>query len=162
MGVFARFRQKRNEMKQNMRKSSAGRASGAVPCCAALQCPPRWRAIVLMRAGDAAIAQIEEEEGFRAEKYSSGGKWYIGYGTECGAEGLSRGHHARRGGASSDEQGRGVRTSSTTFWPLRRRRPRRGSSTRAGSASATISALVDERHRATWSRSPAAKRRDAP
>ena len=40
----------------------------------------------LMRAGDMAIEQIEEEEGFRAEKYSSGGKWYIGYGTECGAE----------------------------------------------------------------------------
>ena len=40
----------------------------------------------LVRSGDAAIAQIEEEEGFRAEKYSSGGKWYIGYGTECDAE----------------------------------------------------------------------------
>ena len=38
----------------------------------------------LMRAGDMAIEQIEEEEGFRAEKYSAGGKWYIGYGTECG------------------------------------------------------------------------------
>lgn len=33
-----------------------------------------------------AIEQIEEEEGFRAEKYSAGGKWYIGYGTECGEE----------------------------------------------------------------------------
>ena len=40
----------------------------------------------LMRAGDMAIEQIEEEEGFRAEKYSAGGKWYIGYGTECGEE----------------------------------------------------------------------------
>ncbi len=40
-----------------------------------------------MRAGDAAIAQIpRRKRASRAEKYSSGGKWYIGYGTECDAE----------------------------------------------------------------------------
>ena len=93
-------------MKQNMRKRTP--LAVLLALCLAMQlCVPAAMASNrLMRAGDAAIAQIEEEEGFRAEKYSSGGKWYIGYATECG--GLSRGHHARRGGASSDEQGRGV------------------------------------------------------
>ena len=56
--------------------------------CLAMQlCVPAAMASgSLMRAGDMAIEQIEEEEGFRAEKYSAGGKWYIGYGTECGEE----------------------------------------------------------------------------
>ena len=56
--------------------------------CLAMQlCVPAAMASgCLMRAGDMAIEQIEEEEGFRAEKYSAGGKWYIGYGTECGEE----------------------------------------------------------------------------
>lgn len=75
-----------NEMKQNMRKRSP--LAMLLALCLAMQlCVPAAMASNrLMRAGDAAIAQIEEEEGFRAEKYSSGGKWYIGYGTECGAE----------------------------------------------------------------------------
>ena len=73
-------------MKQNMRKRSP-LAVLLVLCLAVQLCVPAAMASNrLMRAGDAAIAQIEEEEGFRAEKYSSGGKWYIGYGTECGAE----------------------------------------------------------------------------
>ena len=73
-------------MKQNMRKRSP--LAVLLALCLAMQlCVPAAMASNrLMRAGDAAIAQIEEEEGFRAEKYSSGGKWYIGYGTECGAE----------------------------------------------------------------------------
>ena len=73
-------------MKQNMRKRSP--LAVLLALCLAMQlCVPAAMASNrLMRAGDAAIEQIEEEEGFRAEKYSSGGKWYIGYGTECGAE----------------------------------------------------------------------------
>ena len=73
-------------MKQNMRKRTP--LAVLLALCLAMQlCVPAAMASNrLMRAGDAAIAQIEEEEGFRAEKYSSGGKWYIGYGTECGAE----------------------------------------------------------------------------
>ena len=73
-------------MKQNMRKRSP--LAVLLALCLAMQlCVPAAMASNrLMRAGDAAIAQIEEEEGFRAEKYSSGGKWDIGYGTECGAE----------------------------------------------------------------------------
>ena len=73
-------------MKQNMRKRSP--LAMLLALCLAMQlCVPAAMASNrLMRAGDAAIAQIEEEEGFRAEKYSSGGKWYIGYGTECDAE----------------------------------------------------------------------------
>lgn len=73
-------------MKQNMRKRTP--LAMLLALCLAMQlCVPAAMASNrLMRAGDAAIEQIEEEEGFRAEKYSSGGKWYIGYGTECGAE----------------------------------------------------------------------------
>ncbi len=73
-------------MKQNMRKRSP--LAMLLALCLAMQlCVPAAMASNrLMRAGDAAIEQIEEEEGFRAEKYSSGGKWYIGYGTECSAE----------------------------------------------------------------------------
>ena len=73
-------------MKQNMRKRTP--LAVLLALCLAMQlCVPAAMASNrLMRAGDAAIVQIEEEEGFRAEKYSSGGKWYIGYGTECGAE----------------------------------------------------------------------------
>ena len=73
-------------MKQNMRKRTP--LAVLLALCLAMQlCVPAAMASNrLMRAGDAAIEQIEEEEGFRAEKYSSGGKWYIGYGTECGAE----------------------------------------------------------------------------
>ena len=73
-------------MKQNMRKRTP--LAVLLALCLAMQlCVPAAMASNRrMRAGDAAIAQIEEEEGFRAEKYSSGGKWYIGYGTECGAE----------------------------------------------------------------------------
>ena len=73
-------------MKQNMRKRTP--LAVLLALCLAMQlCVPAAMASNrLMRAGDAAIAQIEEEEGFRAEKYSSGGKWYIGYGTECDAE----------------------------------------------------------------------------
>ena len=73
-------------MKQNMRKRTP--LAVLLALCLAMQlCVPAAMASNrLMRAGDAAIAQIEEEEGLRAEKYSSGGKWYIGYGTECGAE----------------------------------------------------------------------------
>lgn len=36
-----------------------------------------------LTAGSDALRLIEDGEGFRAEKYSSGGKWYIGYGTQC-------------------------------------------------------------------------------
>ena len=73
-------------MKQNMRKRSP--LAVLLALCLAMQLcvPAAMESNRLMRAGDAAIAQIEEEEGFRAEKYSSGGKWYIGYGTECDAE----------------------------------------------------------------------------
>ena len=73
-------------MKQNMRKRTP--LAVLLALCLAMQlCVPAAMASNrLMRAGDAAIEQIEEEEGFRAEKYSSGGKWYIGYGTECDAE----------------------------------------------------------------------------
>lgn len=95
-------------MKQNMRKRSP--LAVLLALCLAMQlCVPAAMASNrLMRAGDAAIAQIEEEEGFRAEKYSSGGQVVhrLRHGVRC--RGLSRGHHARRGGASSDEQGRGV------------------------------------------------------
>ena len=79
-------KKERNEMKQNMRKRTP--LAVLLALCLAMQlCVPAAMASNrLMRAGDAAIAQIEEEEGFRAEKYSSGGKWYIGYGTECDAE----------------------------------------------------------------------------
>lgn len=64
-------------MKQNMRKRSP--LAVLLALCLAMQlCVPAAMASNrLMRAGDAAIAQIEEEEGFRAEKYSSGGKWYM-------------------------------------------------------------------------------------
>ncbi len=83
-----------NEMKQNMRKRTP--LAVLLALCLAMQlCVPAAMASNrLMRAGDAAIEQIEEEEGFRAEKYSSGGKWYIGYGAEPRCRGLSRGHHA--------------------------------------------------------------------
>ena len=55
--------------------------------CLALQlCVPALASGPMMTAGSAAIRQLEEEEGFRAEKYSANGKWYIGYGTECGAD----------------------------------------------------------------------------
>ena len=51
--------------------------------CLALQlCIPALASGPMMTAGSAAIRQLEEEEGFRAEKYSANGKWYIGYGTE--------------------------------------------------------------------------------
>lgn len=73
-------------MKQNMRKRSPLAVLLALCLAVQLCVPAAMASNRLMRAGDAAIAQIEEEEGFRAEKYSSGGKWYIGYGTECGAE----------------------------------------------------------------------------
>ena len=38
-----------------------------------------------MTASAAALALIEEGEGFRAEKYALNGSWYIGYGTQCDA-----------------------------------------------------------------------------
>ena len=55
--------------------------------CLAMQlCIPALASGTAMSAGSAALRQLEEEEGFRAEKYSANGKWYIGYGTECGAD----------------------------------------------------------------------------
>ena len=55
--------------------------------CLTLQlCVPALASGTAMSAGSAALRQLEEEEGFRAEKYSANGKWYIGYGTECGAD----------------------------------------------------------------------------
>lgn len=36
-----------------------------------------------MTVGDGALELIEEGEGFRTYAYESGGKWYIGYGTQC-------------------------------------------------------------------------------
>ena len=55
-------------MKQNMRKRTP--LAVLLALCLAMQlCMPAAMASNrLMRAGDAAIAQIEEEEGFRAEK----------------------------------------------------------------------------------------------
>ncbi len=40
----------------------------------------------LMTAGQDALDLIEEGEGFRSQKYLDGGKWYIGYGTQCDPE----------------------------------------------------------------------------
>lgn len=35
---------------------------------------------------EAGLSQLKAYEGFRAQKYTSGGKWYIGYGTQCGED----------------------------------------------------------------------------
>lgn len=82
-------------MKQNLWKRKPLAAFLALCLAMQLCVPAALASDRLMRAGDTAIEQIEEEEGFRAEKYSSGGKWYIGYGTECSAEdypeGITRG-----------------------------------------------------------------------
>lgn len=39
-----------------------------------------------MTAGEEGLALIEGYEGMHTKKYSSGGKWYIGYGTQIGAD----------------------------------------------------------------------------
>lgn len=47
-----------------------------------------------MSAGEGGLTLIEEYEGLHTERYSSGGKWYIGYGTQIGEDeypdGISR------------------------------------------------------------------------
>ena len=93
-------------MKQNMRKRTP--LAVLLALCLAMQlCVPAAMASNrLMRAGDAAIAQIEEEEGFRAEvlldkQMGFDGKSLVNprqvvhrlrHGVRC--RGLSRGHHA--------------------------------------------------------------------
>lgn len=57
-------------MKQNMRKRTPLAVLLALCLAMRLCVPAAMASNRLMRAGDAAIAQIEEEEGFRAEKYS--------------------------------------------------------------------------------------------
>lgn len=52
-------------------------------CLTLSLCVPALAADDGLTAGDDALWLIEDGEGFRAEKYSSGGKWYIGYGTQC-------------------------------------------------------------------------------
>ncbi len=72
-------------MTKNTRRKSF--PSLLLALCLAMQlCIPVLASGTMMTAGSAAIRQLEEEEGFRAEKYEANGKWYIGYGTECGAE----------------------------------------------------------------------------
>lgn len=52
--------------------------------CLALQlCVPAAAYRGDMTAGEAALALIEEGEGFRAYAYEDSGRWYIGYGTQC-------------------------------------------------------------------------------
>ena len=74
-------------MKQNMRKRTP--LAVLLALCLAMQlCVPAAMASNrLMRAGDAAIAQIEEEEGFRRQVVHR-----LRHGVRC--RGLSRGHHA--------------------------------------------------------------------
>ena len=117
-------------MQQNMRKRTP--LAVLLALCLAMQlCVPAAMASNrLMRAGDAAIAQIEEEEGFRAEKYSSGGKWYIGYGTECDAEDYPEGITREEAELLLMSKVERMRPSSTTFLTATTSRPRRGSSTR--------------------------------
>ncbi len=55
-------------------------------CLALTLCVPALAAGETMTAGAAALALIEESEGFRSEKYALNGKWYIGYGTQCEAD----------------------------------------------------------------------------
>ena len=47
-----------------------------------------------MTVGEEGLALIEAQEGFHTKKYTSGGNWYIGYGTQIGADdypdGISR------------------------------------------------------------------------
>lgn len=54
-------------------------------CLALTLCMPVF-AYQGMAASDTAVKLIESYEGFHANRYSSGGKWYIGYGTQCGAD----------------------------------------------------------------------------
>ena len=55
-------------------------------CLALTLCVPALAVGETMTASDAALKLIEEGEGFRAEKYQLDGNWYIGYGTQCGAD----------------------------------------------------------------------------
>ena len=48
-------------------------------------CTPAFAA-GMMSVGEDGLALIEAQEGFHAKKYSSGGNWYIGYGTQIGAD----------------------------------------------------------------------------
>ena len=55
-------------------------------CLALTLCVPAMAEGEPMTASAAALALIEESEGFRAEKYLFNGKWYIGFGTQCEAD----------------------------------------------------------------------------
>lgn len=81
-------------MKQNMRKRTP--LAVLLALCLAMQlCVPAAMASNrLMRAGDAAIAQIEEEEGFRRGEVFLRRQVVhrLRHGVRC--RGLSRGHHA--------------------------------------------------------------------
>ena len=48
-------------------------------------CTPAFAAGT-MSVGEEGLALIEAQEGFHAKKYTSGGNWYIGYGTQIGAD----------------------------------------------------------------------------
>lgn len=73
-------------MKQNMRKRTP--LAMLLALCLAMQlCVPAAMASNrLMRAATRPLRRSKRKRASGAEKYSSGGKWYIGYGTECDAE----------------------------------------------------------------------------
>ena len=54
-------------------------------CLALTMCVPAL-AYSDRTTSEAGLSQLKEYEGFRAQKYTSGGKWYIGYGTQCGED----------------------------------------------------------------------------
>ena len=147
-------------MKQNMRKRTP--LAVLLALCLAMQlCVPAAMASNrLMRAGDAAIAQIEEEEGFRAEKYSSGGKWYIGYGTECGAEDYPEGITREEAELLLMSKVEAYEAKLNDFFD--RRHAHAGAVRRADLLQLQFRHRLDERHERLGQDRPRRKGRDAP